>query len=178
VGCGERNLHDKIIKLDIQKPKGDIKIHNFCIGDAHYLPFKDEEFDLVILTALLEYVFYPEKVIREFCRILKKGGKIYCEVPFLQGFHSDPYDFRRCTLTDLEFLIKGNGFKIIKSGVCVGPFSALAWWLDKICSSLFKSKMIEVVVRWYTFWVKYLDLLLPEKESLMHTLAAGVYVYA
>ena len=41
-------------------------------------------------------------------RVLKPGGYIYSEVPFLQGFHADPDDYQRYTLQGLKILFNNN----------------------------------------------------------------------
>lgn len=47
---------------------------SFRKADAHKLPFKDESFDLVICTEVLEHVINPQGVIAEIKRVLKKDG--------------------------------------------------------------------------------------------------------
>ncbi len=66
-------------------------------ADAHNLPFKDQVFDGVITTAVLEHVLEPWQVSDEITRLLKEGGFIYSELPFLQGVHEGAYDFTRFT---------------------------------------------------------------------------------
>lgn len=46
----------------------------FVVGDAHNLKFKDNTFDAVYCLEALEHVVNPEKVLREFKRVMKKGG--------------------------------------------------------------------------------------------------------
>jgi len=48
----------------------------FRIGDMHQLPFKDGEFDTVLLMHALTYTDQPEKVVSEASRVLKPGGKL------------------------------------------------------------------------------------------------------
>jgi len=45
-------------------------------GDLHYLPFKDEVFDVIFSYSALMYT-KEDVVIKEFSRVLKLGGKIY-----------------------------------------------------------------------------------------------------
>ena len=53
----------------------------FCMGKAEFVPFKNEFFDLVISSAVLEHVEDIEETIREMYRVLKPNGKIYHEIP-------------------------------------------------------------------------------------------------
>jgi ubiquinone/menaquinone biosynthesis C-methylase UbiE len=52
----------------------------FQTADAHALPFKDEFFDLVICTEVLEHVEQPQVVLGEMKRVLKKGGQAIIEL--------------------------------------------------------------------------------------------------
>lgn len=99
LGCEQCNLADRIIRADINP---EIKPDVVC--DADKLPFEAEYFDAVICTVLLEHVENPEQVVQEKHRVLKYGGKICVEIPFPQGFHADPEDFRRFTIMGIEKL--------------------------------------------------------------------------
>jgi len=46
----------------------------FRVGDAHKLPFKANTFDAIFCLEVLEHVNSPERVLREFMRVMKKGG--------------------------------------------------------------------------------------------------------
>lgn len=76
VGCGDFNKYlvgfssgDTYIGLDIEKTSS-----TDVIGDASYLPFKDESFDAVICNAVLGHVENPKEVLKELYRIAKSGG--------------------------------------------------------------------------------------------------------
>ena len=55
----------------------------YCVvGDAEELSFiKDNTFDHILCSELLEHVYKPEKVITEIARILKPGGTVLITVP-------------------------------------------------------------------------------------------------
>lgn len=67
IGCGDRKLKGAI-GIDIRKTK-DVDI----IADAHYLPFKDEVFDHVYSSHLIEHFSHREvkDVVKEWVRVLK-----------------------------------------------------------------------------------------------------------
>lgn len=50
-------------------------------GNAQRLPFPDNQFDIVIATAIIEHVERPEKLISESCRVLKRGGVLIITTP-------------------------------------------------------------------------------------------------
>ncbi len=45
------------------------------------LPFREGEFDLVICTQVLEYIFQPESLVAEVHRVLKPGGVLLLSAP-------------------------------------------------------------------------------------------------
>jgi len=50
-------------------------------GDAHHLPFSDQDFDLLILADVLEHVKDPWQVMKEVSRVLKPHGLLYAAMP-------------------------------------------------------------------------------------------------
>jgi ubiquinone/menaquinone biosynthesis C-methylase UbiE len=64
VGSGNHPMGD--INLDIN-PK--CKCKNFIHGDAHYLPFREDVFDLAIANHLIEHTINPVQIIKELCRV-------------------------------------------------------------------------------------------------------------
>ena len=52
--------------------------HNVCfaVGDAHNLDAKDDEYDYVFNTISFHHYADPQKVLSEFYRVLKPGGKL------------------------------------------------------------------------------------------------------
>lgn len=171
LGSGGRKLHDRIINFDLSQFN-----HVDIVGNAHFLPFNNNSFDFIIATAVLEHVMYPQVVVDEIYRCLAINGMVYAETPFLQGFHSDPHDYQRYTLTGLKVLFEK--FEERDSGVCVGPVSVLTWYIRKFPTIFFKNKlvnkMIEFITGWLFFVFKYLDILFS-KASNAHSLASGLY---
>ena len=45
------------------------------------MPFRDNTFDAVLLTQVLEHVTEPQMVIKEIQRVLKPGGRLFLTVP-------------------------------------------------------------------------------------------------
>jgi SAM-dependent methyltransferase len=59
-----------------------IKIHCQTVENCG---FADEEFDLVMLSAVLEHLYNPDEVVAEISRITKRGGLFYFDVPNEKG---------------------------------------------------------------------------------------------
>jgi predicted SAM-dependent methyltransferase len=81
IGCGERKMASNAIGLDVRRTKAvDI------IADARLLPFRDEAFDVVYSSHVIEHFSHREvkDVVREWARVLKRGGTIEIRCPWLR----------------------------------------------------------------------------------------------
>lgn len=149
------------------------------IGDAHNLPFKNNSFDLVIIQAVLEHVANPIKVVDEIYRVLKKPGRVYAGIPFIQGIHARPHDFQRYTNYGLDILFEK--FKKIESDILLGPTGSLIWVLREYLSILFSfnNKYLYYFFNFLFGWVflplKYLDYILIRLKYSANI--AGGYFY-
>ena len=50
-------------------------------GDAQDLPFEEDNFDIAIATAVIEHIPYPDKMLGETYRVLKKDGIFILTAP-------------------------------------------------------------------------------------------------
>ncbi len=156
---------------NIQTIYTDIDINSnidvFC--DGHYLPFKNGVIDAIITTAVLEHVLYPERVADEISRVLKSGGLLYSELPFMQQVHEGAYDFTRYTLSGHRRLF--NKFSEIDSGMVAGPGTALVWAIENFALAFFTHSIlraiVKAVVRIAFFWIKYFDYMLVNRPEAM-----------
>ncbi len=105
--------------------------HNF-ICNLDNIPKPDNHYDTIINTQVLEHVPEPEKVLREFNRILKPNGKLFLTAPQGWGIHDAPFHFFNFTKYGLEYLFKKAGFKI----VFVKPRGGIFWYLGKRIKTL------------------------------------------
>lgn len=171
IGCRQFAFSFKHINLDMVSYPG-VNL----IGDAHKLPLKATKIDGIMIIAVLEHVVSTDIVVAEMYRVLKSGGMIYVEVPFLQGYHPDPLDFRRYTKDGLIRVL--NKFKIVDLGVGGGPSSTLCWFLRVYIASFFNSNFLFLFFKflfgWLTLPLKYLDFFLASRKRA-HFLASGFY---
>lgn len=171
LGSGGRRLKEGVISIDIF-PREGVSV----VADALMLPFREGSFDLIVCTAVLEHVTRTETVISEIYKCCKKGGVVYVEMPFLQGYHGAPADYWRCTLPGLEELLKP--FEKLETGICCGPASALSMFLAMLPNALFTSPFLLKgglsFFGWATFYLKYLDILLAKVQGAHH-LASAFY---
>ena len=170
VGQGMQPLYDdpdlKVIAFDIYHSE-----HAHFIADAHAIPMRDGAVDAVVIQAVLEHVLQPREVVDEIWRVLRPGGLVYAETPFLQQVHEGPYDFTRFTESGHRYLFRR--FAIIASGVSAGPGTQLLWSLDYFARSLFRSRLAGKAAKLAFFWLNYFDRLIP--EAFASDAASGVY---
>ena len=128
IGCGKnkyvpKGKDDEVIGIDIMKlPCVDV-IHNL---EKFPWPFKNNEFDLIICTHIIEHLGDIVKVMEELWRISKSGAIIKIKVPYHSspGANTDPthkinfayrsfYYFCRENY-NFDFYVKDK-FKLIKN---------------------------------------------------------------
>jgi SAM-dependent methyltransferase len=66
-------------------------------GDGQHLPFKSNSFDYVTVLDVMEHLPWPEAAFSEMVRVVKPGGRIITQTPFLYPLHDLPHDFQRWT---------------------------------------------------------------------------------
>lgn len=132
-GAGRRDReYPNVVNFEIADfPSTDV------IGVNERLPFRDETFDAVFSLAVLEHVKDPFRSAREISRVLKKGGILYCVVPFLQPLHGYPNHFYNMTSQGLVSLFE-KAIEITDCGVPVSglPISTLTWFLKSWAEGL------------------------------------------
>ncbi|MEM9128214.1 MAG: class I SAM-dependent methyltransferase [Pseudomonadota bacterium] len=170
VGKGMHVLYNdpniQIVAFDIYQT-GNIHF----VADAHDIPLKDECVHGVVVQAVLEHVIDPGKVVSEIHRVLKFGGFVYAETPFMQQVHEGPYDFTRFTESGHRHLFKS--FDLLESGSNGGPGTQFMWSVEHLIRGLFRSKTAGRLAKLCVFWAQYLDHLIPENYSIDG--ASGVY---
>lgn len=142
------------------------------IADAHYLPFPNSSFNILIIQAVLEHVLNPQKVVSEINRVLKNKSIVYSETPFLQSFHEGAYDFTRFTHSGHRWLFKY--FKEIKSGSLNGAFSSSLFILSYTIAAFFRNRFLGIFIRLiFRRLVTILDKLISESSNI--DLSCGCY---
>lgn len=173
LGSGRTRFGPAVVNLDLRSfPGVDVR------GNAEALPFCDGMFAGALLRGVLEHVRLAELVRDETKRVLRPGGFIYVEVPFLQPFHASPEDYRRFTLPGLQAFL--SDFSEEDAGVQIGPVSSLAWVAREALAALFSFgsprayPKVLTLAAWATFWLKHLDRLVVPAPFVAHA-ASAVY---
>ena len=63
------------------------------VSDITDIPEKDESFDVIMCIEVFEHLPDPISAIKEFSRLLKKGGKLIVTAPFCSLTHFSPYHY-------------------------------------------------------------------------------------
>ncbi len=71
--------YDNIIGIDLVKPEKDKNL--IKIMDMHNLKFKDDSFDLIYCSGTFHCSYNPQKLSKEFVRVLKNDGIVCITVP-------------------------------------------------------------------------------------------------
>lgn len=83
---------------------------------ATSLPLKDCSVDTVIMFDVLEHIASSSMALSEVSRVLRPGGKVLVQIPYLYPIHDAPYDYRRLTSFGLEELARQNHLNIQSMG--------------------------------------------------------------
>lgn len=94
VGARDSNLRDFIKQLGYEYVGLDISYHPSIdiVSDGHFLPFRDNIFDKVVLSSVLEHVIEPQVFLSEISKVLKVRGMVYGVVSFLEPFHNSYFN--------------------------------------------------------------------------------------
>jgi|688.fasta_scaffold00580_42 SAM-dependent methyltransferase len=104
MGTKEFFKHSTIKTLDIDPNSGADYILDLCENNKDTI--KDETFDLIVCTEVLEHVNDPFFVVSELRRMLKIGGVVAISTPFNFRIHGPLPDNWRFTIYGLNVLFK------------------------------------------------------------------------
>lgn len=98
------------------------------VGDITNIPAEDASFDVILCTEVFEHLPNPVEALKEFNRLLKKGGILILTAPFCSLTHFAPYHyssgfnsyFYEYHLQNLGFRLEeitknGNFFRIFRA---------------------------------------------------------------
>jgi SAM-dependent methyltransferase len=131
LGCGDTHFDSRIVNFDLVRT-GSAQI----VGDALQLPFPDDVFDLVISQESVEHVPDPFRAVQEMARVLRPGGRVYLQAPFIIGYHPGPEDYWRFTQAGMRTLLLQAGIECEEVKPAVGSGTALYRILVEFCAGL------------------------------------------
>jgi len=150
VGCGERPYADLFQKTQyIGLNYSTVAASPDIVGDAQALPLKNDSFDIVFSTQVIEHVPEPKILVAEAFRVLKPGGIFVLTGPFYWPLHEEPYDFFRFTRYGFQHIVSSAGFNIIGIQGDAGAITQVA------------ISLIEVMPRWLRILIPIINLITP-----------------
>jgi len=136
IGCGSRKTHPSAIGIDIVaggqigkfgSETRRISQADICTSGDNLYMFADGVMDYVVSRHCLEHFKNPAKALKEWRRVLKKGGILGVVLPdegALRTLKLDPTHKHTFTQESFKKLLKEvGGFEIEKIGVCLPNWS-------------------------------------------------------
>jgi len=118
------------------------------VGRGEQIPLASEQFDLVICTQVLQYVFEPAAAIAEIYRVLKPGGWLLLSVPAIGVRDSDGEFWRFLPASLRQFLRSFHEVEIVpEGGSIIGFFRTINAGLNLF----FPHPLIRSGLRWTLF---------------------------
>jgi SAM-dependent methyltransferase len=159
LGAKTDDWGSELVHLDLAVPAGPPGAVDL-LGDLERLPFADASLDGVVCTHVLEHLGDARTGFGEIARVVKPGGTVYVEVPFLFPLHPDPLDRHRWTLDGLRHELRA--FEELEAGPSGGPFSTVVSVLPTLAGSILPGWLLFNVARgclgWLLWPLKFLDL--------------------
>ncbi len=85
------------------------------VGNIWDINEKDETFDTILCTEVLEHIPYPNETIKEFSRLLKHGGILILTAPYASLPHFQPYYYYSGFSQEwYKYLLEQNGLELIE----------------------------------------------------------------
>ena len=134
VGCGRRSrTFDNCLYLEVYPSvSADLVIEPAC-----RYPIADASLDGIGCFAVMEHMTEPWVAAEEFARMLKPGGMVFIDYPFLVPIHGYPSHYYNATREGLARLFD-QGFERIKLATEANqtPDHALHWQLNGLAEAL------------------------------------------
>lgn len=159
LGCGRaplyvlyRDFSDSITCVDWGKSLHDIGHADVLCDLNRPIPLPNASFDTVILSDVLEHIYHPQELLAEVRRMLRPGGKLIMNVPFLYWLHEQPYDYFRYTRFSLERMIADCELSVVEMEELGGAPEVFADLVAKtVAHTRYMGQYIARFVQWSCF---------------------------
>lgn len=176
VGAGRTSIDPRVKNLEIS---GGENID--YVGKAESIPLSENSLDLIICQEVLEHTEDFKAALHEMYRVLKPGGQLYLQTPFIIGYHPCPNDYWRFTNEGINSIVLEANFKIIDNGESVGVATGFYRIGVEFFSILFSLivpllyKPLKAIFAFLFYPIKWLDSILSfSKES--YRISGGFYI--
>lgn len=188
LGCGRRTVKlDNVLYVEVYPS---VSADLIVAPDCRY-PIKDASLRGIGCFAVLEHTRQPWRVVQEMRRMLKPGGQVFIDWPFLQPVHGYPSHFFNATREGLTSIFEDEGFTIDQAytGIHQTAAYSVQWLLGRFAHNLRLAGDVELLHEFAQMrvsdlvsmsqqdplWWKFLNALSPEAFS---ELACGNMLYA
>ena len=120
VGCGATDLHPRMLRVDVNP-----SAQPDYLSSADHLPFADATFSVAVSQEVLEHLAEPQLALAELARVVRPGGLLYLQTPFIIGYHAAPADYWRFTNEGLAAMLQRAGLVVEALEPAVGPGTGL-----------------------------------------------------
>ncbi|UVO51814.1 class I SAM-dependent methyltransferase [Sphingomonas sp. SUN019] len=134
IGCGRRHTKsDNCLYIEVYPSVS----ADLIMEPGSRYPIASESLDGIGCFAVLEHVEEPWKVAEEFRRMLKPGGKVFIDWPFLQPVHGYPSHYYNATRAGLRRMFDdGYDIELIDTLANQTPAHSITWYLSAMLSDL------------------------------------------
>jgi SAM-dependent methyltransferase len=138
----------KVTTFDIDDARGpDI------IGDICNHQFGSKQFDVVVMSEVLEHVTVPSLGLKTIHGILKDEGRLLLSTPFILPLHDRPHDYFRFTRYGLELLLKD--FRNVRVEERNSYFEAIdVLWVRLLFADRRSARIASYLIIPFIFYVK------------------------
>ena len=155
------------------------------VGDAHKLPFKNDEFDVVLCSEVLEHLHSPEIALLEMKRVLKSGGILILTTRFIYPIHDAPNDYWRFTKYGLRYLLKDWEITNFEEESSTTETIVILWQRIMLQTNIFYWRIVKWVF-YIIFRLLFLNKIfisqeygdITHKEKERNILCSGYYLIA
>jgi SAM-dependent methyltransferase len=137
-----------VVSFDIDDARGPDLIGDICDYDFH-----GKQFDVVVISEVLEHLHSPHLGVGNIYAALKSNGRLILTTPFILPLHDRPHDYFRFTRYGLEFLLKEfRGVKIQERNSYFEAIDVL--WVRLLQTNLRRSLFVCYVIIPLIFYFK------------------------
>ena len=115
------------------------------VASGEHIPFRDETFDLVIVTQVFEYFGDPHRAANELRRVLKPGGSVVASVAALAPRFVDEERWRYLPLGIKTIFAPFSNVSITPELLSLGSFCRL---INLGLHDFLKSRVLKAVYEW------------------------------
>jgi SAM-dependent methyltransferase len=146
------------------------------VCDAADIPAPEASFDALLCTEVLEHLVDPVRVVKEFARLLRPGGRLMLTAPLGSGIHQEPHHyFGGFTPWWYRKFLTEAGFDDIRIEANAGSFRFFSQEAIRFQRSTMPFRCLPVLPS--LFWAPLWALLLPVLCGLIPLAAAALDRY-